>query len=294
MAERRLSAEERKRQARQRMLKEKREKILQERKRKKKIQRFLWVELTLVIALVSFICGKKAGEAKAQEVKSQQTVYGSGSHQDEDYVAGTLEDQGGKENEGDPDIDIDDPALILVNKDNKLPDDYEVELMTLPDGVNKASELAYQPLCDMLDAGRKEGLRFEICSSYRSVKRQQELLDEDVSALMRKGYTYADAYNEVTRETMPPGHSEHSTGLAFDIVALDYQMLDKEQQYTDESKWLKKHCAEFGFILRYPDDKEDVTGISFESWHFRYVGKKAAAYIMENGITLEEYLNGQE
>ncbi len=182
------------------------------------------------------------------------------------------------------------PVLLLVNKDHKLPDDYKVELVELPDGTNHAAKIAYKPLTDMLKAGRKEGLSFEVCSSYRSVERQQELLDEDIDALMRKGYSYEDAYDEVTMETMPPGYSEHSTGLAFDIVALSYQILDRKQAQTRENIWLKEHCAEYGFILRYPEDKTDITGISYESWHFRYVGVDAAAYIMENDLTLEEYL----
>ena len=163
-------------------------------------------------------------------------------------------------------------------------------LLTLPDGVNRAAEEAYEPLCDMLKAGQKEGLSFEICSSYRSVERQQELLDEDINTLMRQGYSYKEAYEEVTKETMPPGYSEHSTGLAFDIVSLGYQILDAGQEKTKENIWLQSHCAEYGFILRYPKGKEDITAINYESWHFRYVGKEAAAYIMENGITLEEYL----
>lgn len=142
----------------------------------------------------------------------------------------------------------------------------------------------------MLKAGIKEGLTFEICSSYRDMKRQKELFEEDVEALIRQGYSYQEAYDEVAKETMPPGCSEHSTGLAFDIVAFDYQMLDEKQANTDESIWLRKHCAEYGFILRYPEGKEDITGISYESWHFRYVGKEAAQYIMQEGITLEEYL----
>lgn len=182
--------------------------------------------------------------------------------------------------------------ILLVNKDNKLPDDYEVNLVTLADGVNKAAEQAYEPLCNMLAAGRKEGLVFEICSSYRDVKRQQELFDEDLNALMRRGYSYEEAYAEVASETMPPGHSEHSTGLAFDIVSLSYQMLDAGQEKTAENKWLQEHCAEYGFILRYPKGKEDITAISYESWHFRYVGVEVAKYIMDKGITLEEYLQG--
>uniref|UniRef100_UPI004055A9EC M15 family metallopeptidase n=1 Tax=Acetatifactor sp. TaxID=1872090 RepID=UPI004055A9EC len=180
--------------------------------------------------------------------------------------------------------------ILLVNKEHALPENYEVMLMTLPDGTNRAAQEAYQPLCDMLEAGRKEGLFFEICSSYRDVERQRELFDEDVEMFVRRGYSYSEAYEEAAKDTMPPGHSEHSTGLAFDIVALDYQMLDEGQELTGENQWLQEHCAEYGFILRYPRGKEDITAISYESWHFRYVGKEVAQYIMEQGITLEEYL----
>lgn len=260
----------------------------QKRQRRRKIQKAIWLELTVVIALVSFLAGRKVGETKGYEIAAgEQQAYQAGSQLEDDYVNGEVSRQPQQEEEIE-----DKPYLILVNKENKLPDDYELNLKVLPDNVNKASDLAYEPLLDMLNAGRKEGLRFEICSSYRSVERQQELLDEDIDELMRRGYSYKDAYSEVTRETMPPGYSEHSTGLAFDIVSLDYQMLDAKQANTKETKWLQKHCAEYGFILRYPDDKEDVTGISYESWHYRYVGEEAAAYIMENGITLEEYLEG--
>ncbi len=188
---------------------------------------------------------------------------------------------------------LEDTGILLVNKDNPLPEDYEVNLMKLPDGSNRAAEEAYEPLCDMLAAGRREGLAFEICSSYRDMSRQKELFDEDVAALMRAGYSYDAAYSKVAEQTMPPGCSEHSTGLAFDIVALDYQMLDEKQESTAENIWLREHCAEYGFILRYPKDKEDITQISYESWHFRYVGVDAAKYIMENGLALEEYLENK-
>jgi D-alanyl-D-alanine carboxypeptidase len=165
-----------------------------------------------------------------------------------------------------------------------------VTLKKLPDKTNQAAEEAYGPMCDMLSAARKDGMILEVCSSYRSVDRQKELFEEDMRALVRRGYSYLDAYDEVAKETMPPGYSEHATGLAFDIVALSYQMLNAKQETTAENKWLREHCAEYGFILRYPKEKEDITGISYESWHFRYVGVEIAQYIMENELTLEEFL----
>lgn len=181
-------------------------------------------------------------------------------------------------------------TLILVNKEHPLPKNYEVELKTMYDKVNRAAKEAYGPLNDMLKAGRAEGLAFEICSSYRDIKVQEELFQEDVDRYMQQGYSYEEAYVKAAEYTMPPGHSEHSTGLAFDIVSLGYQLLDSKQEQTAETQWLHEHCAEYGFILRYPKGKEDITKISYESWHYRYVGVEVATYIMEQGITLEEYL----
>lgn len=87
-----------------------------------------------------------------------------------------------------------------------------------------------------------------------------------------------------------PGTSEHQLGLAADIVARSYQLLDDQQAQTAEARWLKEHCAEYGFILRYPTDKTSLTGVIFEPWHYRYVGEEAAREIMGQGICLEEYL----
>ena len=222
----------------------------------------------------------------------EQGVCGANGEKPNGGVTGTAESNG-KNGESEKEglfPDLDKSEIVLVNKNNKLPDDYEVTLKKLPDGTNKAAEEAYKPMCDMLKAARKDGMILEVCSSYRSVDRQKELFEEDMRMLVRRGYSYLDAYDEVASETMPPGYSEHSTGLAFDIVALDYQMLDKKQETTEENQWLREHCAEYGFILRYPKEKEDITGISYESWHFRYVGVEIAEYIMEKGITLEEFL----
>ena len=186
--------------------------------------------------------------------------------------------------------DADTENLLLVNKENPLPEDYQVELVTLNDGVHQCAEEAYLALSNMLKAGVCQGLAFEICSAYRSTDRQQELFEQEVNSYISAGYSYEKAYEKAAKWVMPPGMSEHETGLAFDIVALDYQMLDAGQEDTDENKWLREHCHEYGFILRYPKGKEDITDIDYESWHFRYVGKEAAAKIMQQQITLEEYV----
>ena len=250
----------------------------------KKLKR--WVKTIIYIIMIGglsvsvFFIGEKIGMKMAQKNQLSKPINSEMLVFDEGKIDETVEMK-------EPYV-ID--LLILVNKEHKLPQDYEVELMTMYDKVNRAAKEAYGPLNDMLAAGRAQGLAFEICSSYRDVKVQERLFQEDVDALMQQGYTYEEAYAEVERETMPPGHSEHSTGLAFDIVSLGYQMLDAGQENTPETQWLHEHCAEYGFILRYPKGKEDITDIDYESWHYRYVGVEAATYIMEQGITLEEYL----
>lgn len=91
-----------------------------------------------------------------------------------------------------------------------------------------------------------------------------------------------------------PGTSEHQTGLAVDLVASSYQVLDRKQEQTAEQKWLMEHCWEYGFILRYPSDKSAVTGIGYEPWHYRYVGRETSKAIQDSGLCLEEYLTALE
>lgn len=245
-------------------------------KRRKRIKLFIYLQIVGIVSLCSYRIGKTAG---VKEYRKELQV--SAMETENSAAYDKLEETN---------LEDDTEEILLVNKNNPLPENYEVTLRVLPDGENRCAEEVYEPLCNMLEAGGKEGLNFKICSSYRDIVRQRTLFEEDVETLIKKGYSYTEAYEEVAKETMPPGCSEHSTGLAFDIVALDYQMLDAGQEKTQENQWLQEHCAEYGFILRYPEGKEEITLINYESWHFRYVGKDVAEYIMENGITLEEYL----
>ncbi len=181
--------------------------------------------------------------------------------------------------------------LMLVNKDHPLPEGYEPRLHWLKNKSCAVAEEMYDALSAMLSAGTDEGLSFVVASGYRDRVLQEELLEEDIAASMEsEGLTWQQAYEKETQETMPPGCSEHETGLAADIVSLDYQVLDEQQELTAECQWLQKNCSRFGFILRYPRGKEEITGVDYESWHFRFVGAEAAQEIMSRGITLEEYL----
>ena len=180
--------------------------------------------------------------------------------------------------------------ILLVNKDHPLKEDYEVELKWLSSGREQVAACMYDDLVQMLSDGSQEGREFVVSSGYRSPTYQQRLWDETIREWKRLGMSEENAIKETSKTLAYPGESEHATGLAVDIVALDYQDLDNQQQYTPESIWLRENCHQYGFILRYPEGKENVTGIEYESWHFRYVGKEVAACIMENGITLEEFI----
>jgi D-alanyl-D-alanine carboxypeptidase len=180
-------------------------------------------------------------------------------------------------------------VLVLVNKEYELDPDYDPQLRSICNGRLEASDRMYEDLSDMLDAARADGETVWIASAYRSRERQQELVDEDVYALEKNGEDYEDALEETYRATMPAGHSEHETGLALDILCSNNYNLDESQADEPGNKWLVQHCQEYGFILRYPADKADITGIDYEPWHFRYVGKEAAEYMTEHGLALEEF-----
>lgn len=180
--------------------------------------------------------------------------------------------------------------ILLVNKTCPLDKNYSVELKWLANGREQVAREIYDALEAMLSDGSDEGLRFVVASGYRSEDYQQKIWDDTIKMWKRQGMSEEEAVLEASKTLAYPGESEHATGLAVDIVSADYQLLDEQQHYTKESTWLRENCAKYGFILRYPMGKEDVTGITYESWHFRYVGKAVAKCIMENGITLEEYL----
>lgn len=185
--------------------------------------------------------------------------------------------------------DADTWSLILVNADSPLPEGYEPQLIDVGDGHSFDSRAAGY-LVDMLEDARAEGLSPIICSSYRTIEKQTELFEAQTETYVAAGLSYDDALEKAKTAVAYPGTSEHNLGLAADIVATSYQLLDDAQGETAEVIWLHENCHKYGFILRYPEDKADITGIIYEPWHFRYVGVSAATEIMENGLCLEEYL----
>lgn len=178
---------------------------------------------------------------------------------------------------------VDDGILMLVNKFHYLSEDYNPDDIVKISNMysydnNSIKEEVYTQYKKMWNAAKKEDLTLIVTSSYRKYDVQDELW---TSRANNQGEEEAD------KETARAGFSEHQTGLALDIVT--YNSLLNDFENTDEFKWLQKNAHKYGFILRYPKDKEDITGYSYESWHYRYVGVEVATKIYEEKITFDEY-----
>lgn len=183
----------------------------------------------------------------------------------------------------------DNEFLTLLNPWHAVEGETEVTLLELSNG-HKVDERCYPDLQDMMDACRAADLEPLICSAYRSRAEQETLFQDQVNEYIAEGYSEEDARKETAKSIAIPGTSEHQLGLALDIVDYNYQILDEGQESTPVQKWLIENSWKYGFVLRYPNEKSEITGIVYEPWHYRYVGKTAAREMHELGVCLEEYL----
>ncbi len=142
----------------------------------------------------------------------------------------------------------------------------------------------------MIAGAKAEGISLIVCSGYRDVAYQETLYSRKTAAYQAQGLSLERAQEEAKRWVARPGNSEHHTGLAVDIVTPSYQVLDSGFAGTPAAQWMAEHSAEYGFILRYPQGKEELTGVAWEPWHFRYVGIESAKEIYKEEICLEEFL----
>ena len=194
-----------------------------------------------------------------------------------------------EENTQEPPVNVDDELLTVVNPWNPLPEDWVSDLVTLSDG-RRVDSRCYEAFEEMMDACRDAGYAPFLCSAYRTQETQQSLYDNKVQRLINSGMSEDEAKVEAAKTVAIPGTSEHQLGLAVDIVDANMQDLTDEQENTETQKWLMANSWRYGFIHRYPNDKTDITGIIYEPWHYRYVGKAAAQDIFNRDITLEEYV----
>lgn len=173
--------------------------------------------------------------------------------------------------------------LMLVNKFNHLDKDYENgNIITISNRYAYEDNLANEEILNhyktMHKQAEKENIKLIISSGYRDYDEQKETYEYYKST---KGEEYANNY------AAQPGNSEHQTGLAFDILSPNSNTKNFDE--TEEFKWLQKNAYKYGFIMRYPKDKEDITGYKYEPWHYRYVGIEVAKQIHEEDITFDEY-----
>ncbi|WP_053220469.1 M15 family metallopeptidase, partial [Virgibacillus senegalensis] len=226
---------------------------------------------------------KQSGDQTGQEEESQE---------DQEDQADGNHAQLEKPEDGEV-VTVEDPEsmLVLANKQFKLPDGYEPPDLIAPEvpfyfeeDLEKRymREEAAHALEDLFDGAGEAGLDLVAASGYRSYERQKEIYQQNVESM---GQEEADKFSS------KPGNSEHQTGLAMDVTSAEMAFsLEQAFKQTDEGKWLADNAPDYGFIIRYPEGKEDITGYSYEPWHIRYVGKETAEQIDKQNITLEEYL----
>jgi D-alanyl-D-alanine carboxypeptidase len=185
-------------------------------------------------------------------------------------------------------------ATRLVNAANPLPDDFSVKTVLIQGYENRPFDArAADALEAMLADAEAAGCKLYLVSAYRSVERQTALFARKTNYFLQEGFPQDEAEKQAAQWVARPGTSEHNLGLAVDLVSADWYQthndLTADFDQTSAFAWLQAHCAEYGFVLRYPKGKETITGVTYEPWHYRYVGQQAAQELTAQGLTLEEY-----
>lgn len=175
--------------------------------------------------------------------------------------------------------------LILVNSENAFPENINLNLVKFQE--KEVADIIYNDLVDMYNAASNDNVTLKINNAYRSKEEQTQIFNDKMQSYQNEGYSEDKAYEQTKLTVQVPGYSEHETGLAIDF--------SDEGHYDENEKmweWLKNNAYKYGFILRYPEDKYEITKIDYEPWHYRYVGKKSAKEMANKNLTLEEYLGG--
>lgn len=182
-------------------------------------------------------------------------------------------------------VDEDTFHLTYINRNYRLPENYKPKLVTVAGSTQKLEKTVAKYYEKMYDAAKKDGVLLTPCSGYRSIERQKRNYNNKVEYYENLGYSETEAKEKAATVILPPGSSEHNLGVAMDIVCVDEWFED-----TEEFSWLKENAHKYGFILRYPKDRQEDTGIIYEPWHWRFVGVDAATEIKEKNMILEDYL----
>lgn len=191
------------------------------------------------------------------------------------------------------DASIDDPFLVLINRNNRLDADMLMDFAYTVEG-HPYDVSIYDAFNALLEAAELDGHSYQVVSAHRTIAYQEANFNNRMYSYINAGYSEDEAFFMTDQFVAPPDATEHATGLAFDLLGYDYNEYgrDLHQVYGQypSAIWLQEHGPEYGFIVRYPAGKEEKTGYQYEPWHIRYVGSEAAQYMDKYGLTLEEYL----
>ena len=179
--------------------------------------------------------------------------------------------------------------LMLVNPDHILPENFSVDLTMTKYGYEVDSRIV-DDVTALIEGAAKDNVKLLICYGYRTLEQSQQLFDKQLRKQLSYGLSQEAALAEAKRWVAPPGTSDHHTGLALDIVTPEHQVLNHEFFNTPAGQWMAEHSWEYGFVIRFPKDKQEITGITYEPWHLRFVGKEHAAEMHKNNECLEEYV----
>lgn len=272
--------------------------------RRKKIQRIkrlvrtIVLLLILTIVIIIIICNhnKKNKETSSDEVADvQENIVQNNITDEENKIQenNTINEENNilenntideSENNEDDEKDLG-WELTLANKEHKMPEDYEIELKSI-DEYREIDERVYEYYWDMIDDMREDGIQnIWAQSTYRSIKTQEKIFNDKVKYYKSLGKTQKQAEELTEKSIMRPGCSDHNLGLA-----IDFNNVDQNFEDLKGFKWLQENAEDYGFVLRYPKEKEDITKVKYEPWHWRYVGIENAKEMNKKDMCLEEYV----
>ena len=256
-------------------------------KKKKLNKRKIAIVILIIIIVITLIVKKSKNKTTVETTTNQ--VEQTASEQEENKVEGEPANEQNKNQNQDqgqqPEKEITDWRLTLANYETLLPENFTVKVENI-DKTRQFDARAIGELNDMMNQMKMDGItNIWIQSAYRSVARQKELYDASVKKYLQEGKTQEEAEKLTNEYINKPGSSDHNLGLA-----VDFNKVDNEFEKLEGFKWLQKNAENYGFVLRYPKDKEDITKIAYESWHWRYVGVEHAKKMNELNMCLEEYI----
>lgn len=254
-------------------LKDKRKKDIKKIKKSLGIILILFLGISIILVFLLFYVFDKEKANREKEVEVSSSV----SEENNNVLEVVIPKKERKE--------ISDWRLVLVNKDNPLPENFTIELANI-DRTRQFDKRAIGELQEMMKAMKKAGIyNIWIQSAYRSIEYQESLYDNKVNEYLKYGVTKEEAEKLTSEYINKPGESEHNLGLAVDFNKVNDNFKD-----TKAFKWLSENAKDYGFVMRYPEEKAEITGIEYEPWHWRYVGKEHAYKMEELDMCLEEYI----